>query len=79
MSATAPEGKYQIWGFEANANFDDLNRDVNSENQTGEPEEVCVYATDDIDEAKKIMRHGGFFREDGETWVVARRGVTVGE
>jgi hypothetical protein len=74
---STPEGKYQIWGFVANANFDDANRDVNSQNQTGEPTEVCVYATDDKDEARTIMRNGGFFREDGKTWVVARRGVTV--
>lgn len=78
MSATEePEGKYQIWGFEASSNYDDANRGVDSEDQTVEPEIRCMYATDDIDEARTIMRNGGFFRQDGTTWVIAREGKTV--
>lgn len=78
MSTTPiPEGKYQIWGFEAQGSFDDTNVGVNSSQQGGERALVCVYATDDKEEARKIMRNGGFYREDTETWVVARQGRTV--
>lgn len=74
MNSTVPDGKYQIWGFEANADYDALNKDTSSADQTPERKLVCVYATDDITEAKAIMRNGGFFRDDGTTWVIAREG-----
>jgi len=77
MSATVPEGKYQIWGFEAAGNYDDANRGVDSSDQTAERDLHCVYATDDKEEAKTIMRNGGFFRPGTQTWVVAREGKTV--
>lgn len=78
MSATVPEGKYQIWGFEAQGNFDDMNRGVSSQEQSGDRALRCVYATDDIEEARTIMRNGGFYRPGTETWVVAREGRTLG-
>jgi hypothetical protein len=80
MSATTPEGKYQIWGFEAQGEFDDFNRGVNSQEQSEDRTLRCVYATDDVEEAKTIMRNGGYMRNEGtpqQTWVVAREGRTL--
>ena len=69
------QGRYQILGFEANADYDDLNRNVDSHQQIENRELTVVYATDDLDEARAIMRAGGFLRND--KWVVARQGRTL--
>lgn len=70
--------KYVIYGYKQGADYDDLNRDVDPSKQeiSGEDGRVLsrLYDTTDKEEAKKIMRNGGFIK-DGE-WYVAVQGAT---
>lgn len=56
------QGQFTVWGIPATERDD--NRGLESKQQDATTNEIEVYCTDDEDEARRLVREGGFTHHD---------------